>query len=128
MSGCRAWWSSLCRLGRSRYGRAMDGGGVADNRDAAPELSRADSASVRTDEPVAVARWVEVRRLAVAGREPVIARDAGRRVTTVWLGKSRFADVGALATATLTLGPDARTFFDLGWGQSSTGQTRQALA
>jgi tetratricopeptide (TPR) repeat protein len=70
---------------------------------------------------------VEVHRLAVCGREPVIARDVGDRVARVWLGRSRFADVAALANATLTLGPDAGAFYDLGWAQSATGQSRQAL-
>src|SRR5512144_12938 len=41
-----------------------------------------------------VARWVEVHRLAVAGREAVIARTVGDRVGRVWLARSRFADVG----------------------------------
>src|SRR5690606_37298596 len=50
------------------------------------------------------------------------------RVARVWLGRSRFADVSALANATLTLGPDAGAFYDLGWAQSSTGQPRPALA
>jgi tetratricopeptide (TPR) repeat protein len=72
--------------------------------------------------------WVEVHRLAVAGREPVIARSVGRRVSTVWLRTSRFADVAALARATLTLGPDASALYDLGWALSSTGWPRQALA
>ncbi|WP_262015993.1 tetratricopeptide repeat protein, partial [Micromonospora sp. Mcm103] len=71
---------------------------------------------------------MEVHRLAVAGREPVIARDVGRLVARVWLRTSRFADVAALASATLTLGPDAGAFYDRGWARSSTGQPRQALA
>jgi tetratricopeptide (TPR) repeat protein len=74
-----------------------------------------------------VVQWVEVHRLAVAGREPVIAREVGDRVARVWLRRSRFADVAALATATLTLGPDAGAFYDLGWAQSSTEHPRQAL-
>ena len=72
-----------------------------------------------------LARWAEVHRLAVAGREPVIARDVGGRVGRVWLRTSRFADVAALARATLTLGPDAGALYDLGWALSSTGQPRQ---
>lgn len=74
-----------------------------------------------------MARWVEVHRLAVAGHEPTIARDLGHRVGRVWLRTSRFADVAALARATLTLGPDAGAFYDLGWAESSTGRVRQAL-
>src|SRR5690242_17099892 len=72
-------------------------------------------------------QWVEVHRLAVAGREPIIARDVGSRMARVWLSRSRFADVVALATATLTLGPDAGAFYDLGFAQSATGQSRTAL-
>jgi tetratricopeptide (TPR) repeat protein len=75
-----------------------------------------------------LAQWVEVHRLAVAGREPVIARDVGDRVARIWLGRSRFADVAALASATLILGPDAGAFYDLGWAQRATGQPRRALA
>ena len=74
-----------------------------------------------------VARWVEVHRLAVAGREPVIARDVGDRVGRVLLPRSRFSDVAALARATLTLGPDAAALYDLGSALSSTGQHREAL-
>jgi hypothetical protein len=44
-----------------------------------------------------VAQWVEAHRPAVAGREPVIARDAGHRVARVWLPRSRIADVEAVA-------------------------------
>ena len=51
-----------------------------------------------------VVRWVEVHRLAVAGREARIARDVGDRVGGVWLARSRFADVARLAGLTLTLG------------------------
>ncbi|MDG4768261.1 tetratricopeptide repeat protein [Solwaraspora sp. WMMD406] len=75
-----------------------------------------------------LAQWVEVHRLAVAGREATIARDVGHRVARVWLRTSRFADVTALATVTLTLGEDAGAFYDLGWAQRATGQPRQALA
>src|SRR3954469_23181921 len=75
-----------------------------------------------------IVQWVEVHRLAVAGREPAIARRVGHRVARVWLPRSRFTDVAALANATLTLGPDAGAFYDLGWAESSTGQPRQALA
>ncbi|MEV4826923.1 tetratricopeptide repeat protein, partial [Micromonospora sp. NPDC049257] len=76
---------------------------------------------------VTVARWVEVHRLAVAGRQPVIARDVGSRVCRVWLRTSRFAAVEAMATATLTLGPDASPFHQRGWARSSTGRPRPAL-
>src|SRR5262245_59012129 len=72
-------------------------------------------------------RRVEVHRLAVAGREPVIAREVGRKLGGVWLGWSRFADVAALARSTLTLGPDAASLNQLGWAQSSMGQPRPAL-
>ncbi|MDI6097370.1 tetratricopeptide repeat protein [Actinoplanes sp. NEAU-A12] len=74
------------------------------------------------------AQLVEVHRLAVAGREPEIARDVGHRAARVWLRTSRFADVAALARATLTLGPDAAALYDLGWAQSSTGRPWDALA
>ncbi|MFD1081807.1 tetratricopeptide repeat protein [Micromonospora andamanensis] len=74
-----------------------------------------------------VAQWAEVHRLAVAGREPMIARYVGARVARLWLRTSRFVDVDALATATLTLGPDAGAFYHLGWAQSATGRLRQAL-
>ncbi|TCB90460.1 tetratricopeptide repeat protein, partial [Micromonospora zingiberis] len=72
-------------------------------------------------------QWVEAHRLAVAGREPAIARDVGHHVARVWLPRSRFADVEALATATLTLGSDAGAFYDLGWAQFATGRPRPAL-
>ena len=65
--------------------------------------------------------------MAVAGREPVIARDVGGRVARAWLRRSRFADVAALARATLSLGPDASALYHLGFAQSSTGQPWQAL-
>ena len=68
-----------------------------------------------------VARWVEVHRLAVAGREAGIARDVGGRVGGVWLARSRFADVARLAELTLTLGEDARAFYQLGWARHATG-------
>uniref|UniRef100_UPI003B3A6FE6 tetratricopeptide repeat protein n=1 Tax=Micromonospora sp. TaxID=1876 RepID=UPI003B3A6FE6 len=74
-----------------------------------------------------IARRVEVHRLAVAGRQPNIARDVGDRVGRVWLRTSRFAAVEAMATATLTLGPDAGSFYDRGWARSSTGRPRPAL-
>ena len=82
---------------------------------------------VRGRPTVALAQAVEVHRLAVAGHEADIARDVGRRVARVWLRTSRFADVVRLATATLTLGPDAGAFYDRGWALSSTGQPRQAM-
>ena len=75
-----------------------------------------------------VARWVEVHRLAVAGREAGIARDAGGRVGWVWLARSRFADVARLAELTLTLGEDAGAFYQLGWAKDSTGDRSAALA
>ena len=75
-----------------------------------------------------VARWVEVHRLAVAGREAGIARDVGGRVGGVWLARSRFADVARLAGLTLTLGEDARAFYQLGWARDATGDRTAALA
>src|SRR4051812_15884293 len=72
-------------------------------------------------------RWVEVHRLAVAGREPGIARRVGHRVGRVWLGRSRFADVARLAEATLTLGEDAGSAHHLGWARQATGSGREAL-
>ena len=75
-----------------------------------------------------MARWVEVHRLAVAGREAAIARDAGGRVGDVWLARSRFADVARLAGLTLTLGEDARASYQLGWAKDSTGDRAAALA
>src|SRR5690348_12157931 len=75
-----------------------------------------------------VARWVEVHRLAVAGREAGIAREVGGRVGGVWLARSQFADVARLAELTLTLGEDAGAFYDLGWAKDSTGDPAAALA
>jgi len=75
-----------------------------------------------------VGRWVEVHRLAVAGREAGIARDVGGRVGGVWLARSRFADVARLAGLTLTLGEDARAFYQLGWARDATGDRTAALA
>ena len=75
-----------------------------------------------------VARWVEVHRLAVAGREAAIARDAGNRVGRVWLPTSRFTDVARLAALTLTLGGDAGAFYHLGWAMHATGDRGAALA
>ena len=74
-----------------------------------------------------VARWAEVHRLAVAGREPEIAREVGNLVGRVWLRTSRFADVEALARATLTLGPHAAALYHLGRALSATGEPREAL-
>jgi tetratricopeptide (TPR) repeat protein len=74
-----------------------------------------------------VVRWVEVHRLAVAGREAGIARDAGGRVGGVWLARSRFADVARLAGMTLTLGDDARALYQLGWAKDATGDRAAAL-
>src|ERR1700722_12945863 len=74
-----------------------------------------------------VARWVEVHRLAVAGREAGIARDVGGRVGGVWLARSRFADVARLAGLTLTLGEDARALYQLGWAKAATGDPAAAL-
>src|SRR5690349_4669747 len=75
-----------------------------------------------------VARWVEVHRLAVAGREAEIAREVGGRVGGVWLTRSRFADVARLAGLTLTLGEDARASYQLGWAKDATGDWAAALA
>src|SRR5512144_2081878 len=75
-----------------------------------------------------VARWVEVHRLAVAGREAGIARTVGDRVGRVWLARSRFADVARLAGLTLSLGPDAVAFYDLRWAKRATGFPVEALA
>ena len=75
-----------------------------------------------------VVRWVEVHRLAVAGREAGIARDVGDRVSRVWLARSRFADAARLAELTLTLGEDARAFYQLGWAKDATGDRTAALA
>ena len=75
-----------------------------------------------------VARWVEVHRLAVAGREAGIAQDVGGRVGWGWLARSRFADVARLAGLTLTLGEDARAFYQLGWAKNATGEPTAALA
>ncbi|MGC4814072.1 tetratricopeptide repeat protein, partial [Micromonospora sp. DT228] len=74
-----------------------------------------------------LARWVEVHRLAVAGQQPAIARALSDRVCRVWLRTSRFAAVEAMATATLTLGPDADALYKRGWARSSTGRPRPAL-
>jgi tetratricopeptide (TPR) repeat protein len=75
-----------------------------------------------------VVRWVEVHRLAVAGRESGIARDVGGRVGEVWLARSRFVDVARLAGLTLTLGEDADAFYQLGWARNATGDRAAALA
>ncbi len=75
-----------------------------------------------------VVRWVEVHRLAVAGREAGIAREVGGRVGGMWLARSRFADVARLAGLTLALGEDARAFYQLGWARDSTGDRVAALA
>ncbi len=69
-----------------------------------------------------------MHRLAVAGREAAIARHVGDRVARAWLATSRFADVEALATATLSLGPDADAFYDRGWARQATGRPRPAPA
>ncbi|MFF3853495.1 tetratricopeptide repeat protein, partial [Micromonospora sp. NPDC002575] len=70
---------------------------------------------------------MEVHRLAVAGRQAEIARHTSARVCRLWLRTSRFAAVEAMATATLTLGPDASAFYDRGWARSSTGRPWLAL-
>jgi hypothetical protein len=75
-----------------------------------------------------VVRWVEVHRLAVAGREAGIAREVGDRIGRVWLARSRFVDVVRLAEQTLTLGEDAGAFYDLGWAKRATGFPVEALA
>jgi tetratricopeptide (TPR) repeat protein len=74
-----------------------------------------------------VARWVEVHRLAVAGREAEIARDVGGQVGRVWLATSRFADAARLAGLTLTLGQDAGALYDLGRAENATGEPASAL-
>ncbi|MBW6436989.1 hypothetical protein KZ829_24910 [Actinoplanes hulinensis] len=75
-----------------------------------------------------VERWVEVHRLAVAGREPAIARRLEQVLAPKWLLTSRFTDAANLARLTLTLGPDASAFYDPGWAESATGDLRQALS
>ncbi|MFI6079263.1 tetratricopeptide repeat protein [Actinoplanes sp. NPDC051343] len=72
-------------------------------------------------------RWAEVHRLAVAGGETVIARDTGDRLGWVLLARSRYAEVDNLTTATLTLGPHARAFYQRGWSRRSNGRPRPAL-
>ncbi|MGX4657827.1 tetratricopeptide repeat protein [Micromonospora sp. SCSIO 07396] len=74
-----------------------------------------------------LARWVEVHRLAVAGQQAEIARDIGGRTCRFWLRTSRFATVEAMATATLTLGPDADALYQRGLARSSTGRPWPAL-
>ncbi|WP_231954469.1 tetratricopeptide repeat protein [Actinoplanes derwentensis] len=69
----------------------------------------------------------EVHRLAVSSGETLIARDIGSQMARLWLPRSRFADVEAIATATLTLGPDAGAFYDRGWARRATGRPRPAL-
>jgi len=76
---------------------------------------------------VTLARWAEVHRLAVAGRQAGIARDAGNRVGEVWLATSRFADVEDLASATLSLGPYAGALYQRGWARQATGRPQPAL-
>ncbi|MGC4886776.1 hypothetical protein ACLQ2W_06450, partial [Micromonospora sp. DT227] len=71
---------------------------------------------------------MEVHRLAVAGREAAIARQVSGRVAREWLATSRFADVEALTTATLSLGPDAGAFYHRGSARRATGQPWPALA
>ncbi|MBQ1026649.1 tetratricopeptide repeat protein [Micromonospora sp. C95] len=90
-------------------------------------LTGVEDLLTRSRSAATVAQWAEVHRLAVAGREPVIARYVGARVARVWLRTSRFVDADALATATLTLGPDAGAFYHLGWAQFATGRARRAL-
>ncbi|MEU4163971.1 tetratricopeptide repeat protein [Actinoplanes sp. NPDC026670] len=75
----------------------------------------------------AVARYAEVHRLAVAGREADIAREVGNRLCTAWLRTARFADVEATATATLTLGPDTVAFYQRGGARFATGRPGPAL-
>jgi tetratricopeptide (TPR) repeat protein len=82
---------------------------------------------VRGRAGVSVERAVEVHRLAVAGGEAMIAREVGALLGRVWLRTSRFADVEVLATATMSLGPDAGAFYDRGWARFSTGQPWSAL-
>lgn len=73
-------------------------------------------------------RWVEVHRLAVAGRQARIARKVGGQLGQVWLGKSRYTDVAALAKLTLSVGEDAFAFYQLGWANKATGNQAGALA
>jgi len=75
-----------------------------------------------------VVRWVEVHRLAVAGRETAIARDVGSRVGRVWLARPRFADVARLAGLTVILGEDALAFYQLGRARHATGDQTAAQA
>ncbi|GAA0454705.1 hypothetical protein Aca07nite_69000 [Actinoplanes capillaceus] len=58
-----------------------------------------------------IERWAEVHRLAVAGREPVIARLLGRVLKDWWLPRSRLVNAMNLARLTLTLGPDASSLY-----------------
>jgi tetratricopeptide (TPR) repeat protein len=74
-----------------------------------------------------VARYAEVHRLAVAGREADIAREVGNRLCTAWLRTARFADVEATATATLTLGPDTVASYHRGGARFATGRPGPAL-
>src|SRR5512146_493335 len=74
-----------------------------------------------------IARWVEVHRLAMEGREAAIAREVGSRVGWMWLATSRFADVARLAGLTLTLGKDADACYQLGWAKDATGNPAAAL-
>ena len=55
-------------------------------------------------------------------------RDVGGRVGGGWLARSRFADAARLAELTLTLGEDARAFYQLGWARHATGEPAAALA
>lgn len=95
----------------------MAGEGAADD---AERLAGAGPAAT-------LAQWVEVHRLAVAGRETTIARTVGSKVGWAWLRTSRFTDTITLAQATLTLGPDATALYQLGWAQQATGHPTQAL-
>lgn len=91
-----------------------------------PEPSRPPPRAGSTS-TTGIGRHAEVHRLAVAGGETRIARDTGDRLGRVLLPWSRFAEVEAIATATLTLGPHASAFYDRGWAYSSTGRPRPAL-
>ena len=75
-----------------------------------------------------VVRWVEVHRLAVAGREAGDRPGCGGPGWSVWLARSRFADVARLAELTRTLGEARSAFYQLGWARDATGDRAAALA
>src|SRR5215831_14290587 len=109
-------------------GRGRNLGAAVRHRDAPPRTPGAGELGPGARVAMtSVVRWVEVHRLAVAGREAGIAREVGGRVGRVWLARSRFADVARLAGLTLTLGEDAGAFYDLGWAKNVTGDQTAAL-